>query len=132
MIADSDRSGLVPAIDVSRRGWRHDEFLVSSFEHERLEETRCLLPELRLGALIARKPRGLAAFAERLGAWSLHASKSCVSEKLVADAHQRGLKVFVFTVNTPKEIARCETLGVDGVFSDFPERVAGALRGLVI
>jgi glycerophosphoryl diester phosphodiesterase len=41
----------------------------------------------------------------------------------VADAHRRGLKIFAFTVNEPKDIARMKTLGVDGVFSDFPERV---------
>jgi glycerophosphoryl diester phosphodiesterase len=42
---------------------------------------------------------------------------------LVADAHQRGLKMFVYTVNEPKDLAAMRTLGVDGVFSDFPERV---------
>ena len=46
-----------------------------------------------------------------------------MTPKLVAEAHALGLKVFVFTVNQPREIARMRTLGVDGVFSDFPERV---------
>jgi glycerophosphoryl diester phosphodiesterase len=36
------------------------------------------------------------------------------------------LKVFVFTVNKPIDIARMAALGVDGVFSDFPERVVAA------
>jgi len=82
-----------------------------------------LCPEIRIGALIDKTPRGLAQFAEELGAWALHASKRCVMRELVADAHQRGLKVFVYTVNEPKEIATMRMLGVDGVFSDFPERV---------
>jgi glycerophosphoryl diester phosphodiesterase len=33
--------------------------------------------------------------------------------------------MFVFTVNEPEEIASMRALGVDGVFSDFPERVVG-------
>jgi glycerophosphoryl diester phosphodiesterase len=70
-----------------------------------------------------KTPPGLAKFAAALGAWSVHAGKRCVTPRLVADAHQRGLKVFVFTINQPAEIARMKTLGVDGVFSDFPERV---------
>jgi glycerophosphoryl diester phosphodiesterase len=41
----------------------------------------------------------------------------------VADAHRRGLKVFVFTINRPADIAFMQTLGVDGVFTDYPERV---------
>jgi glycerophosphoryl diester phosphodiesterase len=107
----------------NRRGWSYDDFLVSSFDHARIREARQLCPEIRIGALIEKTPRGLAKFAEDLGAWSVHAGKRRVTPKLVADAHRRGLKVFVFTVNEPKDIARMRTLGVDGVFSDFPERV---------
>ena len=108
---------------VNRRGWSYDDFLVSSFDHARIREAKQFCPEIRIGALIEKTPRGLAKFAEALGAWSLHASRRCVTPKLVADAHQRRLKIFVFTINQPGEIARMKMLGVDGVFSDFPERV---------
>ena len=110
---------------VNRHGWSYDDFLVSSFDHAQIREAKKLCPGIRIGALIEKIPRDLAQFAEAMGAWSLHASKRCVSPTLVADAHQRGLKVFVYTVNAPKEIARMRSLGVDGVFSDFPERLAG-------
>jgi glycerophosphoryl diester phosphodiesterase len=110
---------------VKHRGWKFDDFLVSSFDRARIREAKRLRPEIRIGALIAKRPRGLAKFAEDLGAWSLHASRRCVTLNLVADAHRRGLKIFVFTVNEPKEIALMRALGVDGVFTDFPERVAG-------
>ena len=109
---------------VQRRGWRHEEFVVSSFDHAQLREARRLQPALRLGALLTKIPRILAAFAGPLGAWSVNVSRDCVTEVFVADAHRRGLKVFVFTVNEPRDIARMKRLGVDGVFSDFPERVA--------
>jgi glycerophosphoryl diester phosphodiesterase len=109
---------------VNRRGWRYEDFLVSSFDHPRIREVKQLCPKIRIGALFSKTPRGLAKSAESLGAWSLHASKRCVTPALVADAHRRGLKIFAFTVNKPKDIARMKMLGVDGVFSDFPERVA--------
>jgi glycerophosphoryl diester phosphodiesterase len=110
---------------VNRHGWCFDDFLVSSFHHARIREAKKWCPDIRIGALIMKTPRGLAKFAETLGAWSLHADKRCVTPKLVADAHGRGLKVFVFTINQPGEIAWMKTLGVDGVFSDFPERAVG-------
>ncbi len=110
---------------VKYHGWKFEDFLVSSFDHAQIRLAKELCPELRIGALIDKTPRSLAQFAEELGAWSLHASKRCVTPELVADAHQRGLKVFVYTVNDPDEIAALRVLGVDGVFSDFPERVVG-------
>jgi glycerophosphoryl diester phosphodiesterase len=109
---------------VKQYGWKLDDFLVSSFDHAQLREAKQLCPEIHIGALIEKTPRDLAKFAEEMGACSLHASKRCVTPKLVADAHRRGLKVFVYTVNEPKEIAAMRALGVDGVFSDFPERAA--------
>jgi glycerophosphoryl diester phosphodiesterase len=115
---------------VKDRGWRFDDFLVSSFDHARIRETKQLCHEIRIGALIEKTPRSLAQFAEALGAWSLHASKRCVTPALLEDAHRRGLKVFVFTINQPREIARMKMLGVDGVFNDFPERVAMTVKNL--
>jgi glycerophosphoryl diester phosphodiesterase len=108
---------------VDDRGWSFEDFLVSSFEPARIQEARQCCPDIRIGALIEATPHDLGEFTETLGLWSLHPSKRCVTPRLVAEAHGMGLKVFVFTVNQPREIARMKILGVDGVFSDFPERV---------
>jgi len=113
---------------IRHHGWSWESFIVSSFNHVQLEIARSFAPQLRIGALFMRRPRRLDAIAEQLGAWSIHPSLRCVNETLVAEAHRRGMKVFVFTVNTPKDIAHCAKLGVDGVFSDFPERVANFAR----
>jgi glycerophosphoryl diester phosphodiesterase len=111
------------AAHVNDRGWSFEDFLVSSFVPTRIQEARQCCPDIRIGALIEEAPRDLGKFAESSGIWSLHPSKRCVTARLVAEAHGLGLKVFVFTVNQPREIARMKVLGVDGVFSDFPERV---------
>ena len=37
----------------------------------------------------------------------------------------RGLDVWVWTVNEPGEMRRLIALGVDAIFSDWPERFAG-------
>jgi len=114
---------------VLEHGWRYEDFVVSGFDHTQIQAAKKLQPQIRIGALIDKVPPGLAAFAEQLGAWSLHPGKRCVTPELVADAHRRGLKVLVFTINKPAEIAAMAALGVDGVFTDFPERVVTFLRG---
>jgi glycerophosphoryl diester phosphodiesterase len=47
-----------------------------------------------------------------------------VTREFVTHAHRHGLFVHVWTVNQPAEIERLFDLGVDGVMSDFPARVA--------
>lgn len=51
---------------VNRRGWSYDDFLVSSFDLARIREAKRLCPEIRIGGLIVKTPRGLAKFAEAL------------------------------------------------------------------
>jgi glycerophosphoryl diester phosphodiesterase len=121
-------ASVVALIDqyTGRRGWRYDEFLLSSFDHDQIREAKGLRPEIRIAPLINKVPPGLAQFAEQMGAWSINVSKRCVTQDLVDDAHRRGLKVFVYTINTSEDIARVKILGADGVFSDFPDRVTAA------
>lgn len=110
---------------VHNHGWSYDDFLVSSFRHERLRKIKNICPEIRTGALVNRRPRSMTRLVRDLGAWSIHPNVKCVTSALVETAHKNGLKVIVFTVNQPDEIERMRRLNVDGVFTDFPERVAG-------
>lgn len=116
-----------PVVDfvsaLRKEGWRDDLILVSSFNHRELEEVRRIDPRIRLGALMVGLPVDDAAFAAALGAYSVHLSLEFIDRRFVDDAHSRGLRVFVFTVNYPDDIQRMEGLGVDGVFTNYPERV---------
>lgn len=46
-----------------------------------------------------------------------------VDAELVAAAHDLGLVVHPYTVNEPADLERMVALGVDGVFTDYPDRV---------
>ncbi len=51
-----------------------------------------------------------------------------VNSELIAESHRLGLKVVVWTVNKPTDIAHMIDIGVDGIISDHPEllrRIAG-------
>jgi glycerophosphoryl diester phosphodiesterase len=57
-----------------------------------------------------------------------------VSEALVTEAHELGLRVVVWTVNKRDDMARMIELGVDGIISDRPDllrQVAGE-NGLAV
>ena len=109
--------------DVKQAGWNEDLILVSSFNHRELALLRYLQPGVKIGALIGGIMVDDAAFAESLGAYSVHPSLDFIDIRFVKDAHSRGLRVFVFTVDHPEDIRKMRELGVDGVFTNYPERV---------
>ena len=106
-----------------KEGWPYDLILVSSFNHRELEAVRRMDPHIKIGVLIAGPPVDAVAVAVGLGAYSVHLSLKFVDRAVVEDAHLQGLRVFVFTVNDPDHIRRMEALEVDGVFTNYPERV---------
>jgi glycerophosphoryl diester phosphodiesterase len=59
-------------------------------------------------------------------AWSPNAP--AVTEALVKEAHALGLKVIPWTVNDPEDMDRLLDWGVDGLISDYPDRLRRALR----
>ena len=111
--------------------WTAEQFLVSSFHHPELYELKQMAPEIPVGALICGVPLDWAACATELGAESLNISAEFVDERLIDDAHQRGLKVFAYTVNETEDMQGLCAMGLDGVFSDYPDRVL-ALRSLKV
>jgi glycerophosphoryl diester phosphodiesterase len=105
--------------------WRYDQFIVSSFDLKAVADFRRESPAVGTGAIFGRRPPRDCSFAHDLGIRSIHLRFGSFRQALVDDAHRRGLAVLVYTVNRRTDIMRMRNMGVDGVFTDFPERVAG-------
>lgn len=104
------------------KGWTDNLFVVSSFNHVELAEFIRLMPSIKTGALAEGILLGYSEFAQKLGSFSANVSAEFVTPELVDDAHKRNLEVFVYTVNDESEIARMCSLGVDGVFTNYPDQ----------
>ncbi|EWH09744.1 glycerophosphoryl diester phosphodiesterase family protein [Catenovulum agarivorans DS-2] len=111
------------------QGWfGPEQIIVSSFNHKQLHIFAKQMPNIRVGALTANLPVDNAAFALDLNAWSLHCNRDFVDQALVDDAHEKGLKVYVYTVNHIEDIDYMVSLRVDGIFTDYPARAIQYLQ----
>lgn len=96
---------------------------ISSFDHHALKRLRTIAPELPLGMLSLANLLDPVSMALEIGCEAIHPRWEWVTEELVEAAHAAGLKVNTWTVNHPFAIARVAALGVDGIITDFPDRV---------
>lgn len=46
-----------------------------------------------------------------------------VTESFVRDMHARGIKIQVWTINDLDEMSRLMAMGVDGIITDYPDRL---------
>lgn len=119
-------SGVVTAecvVQAATQGWPQSSFLVSSFDQDELLVFKGKAPGIPLGLLTYGYPVNCIQIAKTLGVISVHLHIDSVTEKRIQDLHSEGLKVFVYTVNEPADIQLMKNMGVDGIFSDFPDRV---------
>ncbi|MFB2662101.1 glycerophosphodiester phosphodiesterase [Shewanella mangrovisoli] len=112
---------------IAELGFSAEQLLISSFNHPYLQQVKQALPQALVAPLLASIPLDGAAVVSELNAYSLHLDVSFISKALVDDAHQRGAKVYVYTVDHRDDIHALQQLGVDGIFSNFPDRAMQAL-----
>lgn len=120
LLAVLERHQLLPAEPGDRT------VIIQSFSPESLQALNEQRPELPLvllfeaGELPADRERGLAEIAEI--AAGIGPFRKDVDAELIAAAHRHGLVVHPWTVNHVDEISELLALGVDGVFTDHPDR----------
>lgn len=105
---------------------RNRATIVSCFDMGALRAMRRESAAVRIGVLW-KEPNLEDAWrqAAELRAVSFHPHWLLADAQTVQAAHERGLSVLVWTVNEPADMQRLASLGVDGIISDFPERLLG-------
>jgi glycerophosphoryl diester phosphodiesterase len=93
-----------------------------------VQEIRQHYPQVFLGYLTHREAfTKILQNARRLGAYSQHIPFRKISSTLLTQSHGQGFKVFCYTVNNAQEMRRFLKLGVDGLYTNYPDRLAKLL-----
>lgn len=106
--------------------------LFSTFSMTAFRRLRALAPQIPAALLLGAVDDPLRSLPEliELGAEGVHVPRVLAGRPLIEAAHARRLKVRVYTINEPSVMAELIDLGVDGLFTDWPDRLLG-LVGLL-
>lgn len=110
-------------IYVQEKGYSYDNFIVSSFQREELMIMRQINHNIHLGILTQASVSEAWDWAEEFSAQAIHPHFSLLTESNVKKAKKAGYKIYTWTVNEPEDIERVKMYNVDGIMSDYPERL---------
>lgn len=96
--------------------------LFSSFNHVSVLKCKRLVPQIPAGFLLEVRMDNIAWYAKENQVESCHPDKKFLTKKQVEECHREGVKVNVWTVNKKKTMKKMKKWGVDGIFTNYPDR----------
>jgi glycerophosphoryl diester phosphodiesterase len=127
--------GTVPLIitlverQIQNNRWSYKNIIVSSYDKISLKQVKTQQHQIQTGLICKTATQNQISEAETLNVYSIHPYHRFLRKSFVTRAHRKGFRIFPYTVNQPKEILRMKRLGVDGIFTDYPERVRSVSIG---
>ena len=95
---------------------------LQSFDWRAVKEAERQAPEIATAYLTEARDSDLAKV-RAAGARTWSPDYRALTKAMLDEAHAAGLRVVAWTVNEPRDIARLIDWGVDGIISDYPDRV---------
>ena len=137
-IKQEEPSMVAPFCQLIRDHDLGDHVLVASFHEETIDEFRAACPEVATAAgtseivmLFALSRVFLEstydAPAEAAQVPEYRSSLHVLAPRFVDAAHNRNLEVHAWTINEEEDLQRMITLGVDGIITDYPDRLLALL-----
>jgi len=126
-LQDTLRDQFAKLNDILTHSIKYDNFssqqiILSSFNHLALHLCGQELPSFLRAALISHYPLNIDTMLNELDVVFINPDINCLNKSLVDSAHHRGFKVLVYTVDRVQDIQRCFDYGVDGIFTNYPEK----------
>lgn len=104
--------------------WPVSDILVTSFLPEELKRLHAIMPVVRLGLIFDDNEPIVydAALYQHI-----IVPFTSLTPDVVKKAHERGIRIFVYTVNNPADVRYARECGVDGIITDAPDLTRSAL-----
>lgn len=101
--------------------------VVSSFSHTAMQRAAELLPHLPRSCLYLVAPPDWQTLTTEVGASNIHLHANSLLDKQKTESYKdHGLGVYCYTVNTADQASDLFSLGVDGVFTNYPKELLAA------
>lgn len=100
-----------------------DKVIISSFRKRVLQEVKALHPDIKTSLPVYFKPWNLGRLVRQYRISMIQPHKRLISKAFLDEAKALDLAVYVWTLNEDEEIKQHKELGVDGIISDYPDRV---------
>ena len=108
---------------LKKPSWDPSKIIISSFKWEELNIFFNLNEEVPIAILTDDDPLKAIPFAKIIKAYAINPKYSLLTKKNSKIIKSEGIKLFPWTVNNPSDINFLISLGVDGIITDFPDRV---------
>ena len=108
---------------IAKSTFDQSKILISSFDWNALQEVRFHDEDIRIGVLTETDLDLAMAFAKFIKAEAIHPYYHLLTAENVQKIKEKGFKVFPWTINEPEDITFVQSLEVDGIITDFPERL---------
>ncbi len=108
---------------ISEKNWQTNDFIISSFDWNMLEEFQLLNSKIRIGVLTEESIETALAFAKKIKAFSIHPDYQLLTKENVALIRENSFGVFPWTVNTKEAIQKIKSFNVNGIISNFPDKL---------
>ena len=102
--------------------------IILSFDPATLISVNRLDQTMMTGYLCELPSNDLVERSVRAGARQIAPRGDLVTPDLVKRAHEAGLQVVTWTINEPEQMRRLIAAGVDGIMSDYPDRLVSVLH----
>jgi len=119
----ADRVNFIIEYYVKERGWKLEDFLISSFNWNELKDMRKLNKNIAIAVLTDGNPIKAIPVAKELGAVAINPHYKMLTEENIEEIKSEGFKIYTYTVNEAEDIEKIKDLGVNGIFTNFPERL---------
>ncbi len=119
----ADRVNHIMNFYIEKRNWSPENFIISSFRWDELEDMRRLNPDVRIAVLTEDNPLKAIPMAKKLNAEAINPYFKNLDAQAASAISEEGFKIYTWTVNEEQDIQAMKQLGVDGIITNYPERV---------